>query len=176
VAARGYTDIRPTHGFVFVRLSPDGATVTELAEHLGFTRQAASQIVDELVYKGYVERRPHPDDARSRLVVLTDRGRRCTQAAEAAAVDAVRSWEEILGRRQVLKLRDDLVRLARPAHPPHLVTGNERRPTALRVVETVVDPGSWQRWDEPVTALRKPPTTGAICSRPGNVPASTSRW
>ena len=27
VAARGYTDIRPTHGFVFVRLSPDGATV-----------------------------------------------------------------------------------------------------------------------------------------------------
>jgi acetyl-CoA carboxylase carboxyl transferase subunit beta len=33
------------------------------------------------------------------------------------------------------------------------VTGNERRPSALRVVETVVDPGSWQRWDKPVTAL-----------------------
>ena len=114
VAARGYTDIRPTHGFVFTRLSLNGATVTELAEHLGFTRQAASQIVDELVYKGYVERRPHPDDARARLVVLTDRGRRCTQAAESAAVDAVRPWEEILGRRQVLKLRDELVRLAPP--------------------------------------------------------------
>ena len=114
VVARGYTDVRPTHGFVFSRLSAGGATVTELAEHLGFTRQAASQIVDELVYKGYVERRPHPDDARSRLVVLTEHGRLCTGAAEAAAVDAVRTWEEALGERRVRELRDELVRLAPP--------------------------------------------------------------
>jgi DNA-binding MarR family transcriptional regulator len=114
VVARGFTDLRPTHGFVFTRLSPDGATVTELAEHLGFTRQAASQIVDELVHKGYVERRPHPEDARSRLVVLTDRGRRCTRAAEAAAVDAVRTWEDLIGERRVRQLRDELIRLAPP--------------------------------------------------------------
>jgi DNA-binding MarR family transcriptional regulator len=114
VVARGFTDLRPTHGFVFTRLSPGGATVTELAEHLGFTRQAASQIVDELVHKGYVERRPHPEDARSRLVVLTDRGTRCTQAAEAAAVDAVRTWEDIIGERRVHQLRDELIRLAPP--------------------------------------------------------------
>jgi DNA-binding MarR family transcriptional regulator len=112
VAARGFTDLRPTHGFVFSRLSAGGATVTELAELLGFTRQAASQIVDELVHKGYVERRPHPDDARARLVVLTDRGRRCTVAAEEAAVDALEPWEETIGARRLMKLRDDLVRLA----------------------------------------------------------------
>ena len=116
VVARGYTDLRPTHGFVFSRIAPDGATVTELAEHLGFTRQAASQIVDELEQKGYVERRPHPDDARARLVVLTARGWRCTEAAEAAAAEAVLPWEEILGERRLLKLRDELVRLA-PAGP-----------------------------------------------------------
>jgi DNA-binding MarR family transcriptional regulator len=114
VVARGFSDLRPTHGLVFARLSAAGATVTELAEHLGFTRQAASQIVDELVYKGYVERHPHPDDARARLVVLTDRGRRCTVAAEAAAVDAVRPWEDILGEERALRLRDELVRLTPP--------------------------------------------------------------
>ncbi|WP_328462447.1 MarR family winged helix-turn-helix transcriptional regulator [Streptomyces sp. NBC_00448] len=112
VVARGFTDLRPTHGFVFARLAPAGATVTEVAEHLGFTRQAASQIVDELEQKGYVERRLHPDDARARLVLLTTRGRRCTEAAEAAAAEAVLPWEEILGERRLLTLRDELVRLA----------------------------------------------------------------
>jgi DNA-binding MarR family transcriptional regulator len=112
VTARGFADLRPTHGFVFARLAPAGATVTEIAEHLGFTRQAASQIVDELERRGYVERRPHPDDARARLVVLTPRGRQCTEAAGAAAAEAVLPWEEIIGERRLLKLREELVRLA----------------------------------------------------------------
>lgn len=35
------------------RLSHGGATITELAEHLDVTRQAAAQLADELVAKGY---------------------------------------------------------------------------------------------------------------------------
>lgn len=116
VTARGYTDLRPTHGFVFTRLAPSGATVTEIAEHLGFTRQAASQIVDDLERKGYVERRPHPDDARARLVVLTEQGWRCTAAADSAAAEAVEPWVELLGEKRLLALRDELLRLA-PAGP-----------------------------------------------------------
>ncbi|MFF6957371.1 MULTISPECIES: MarR family transcriptional regulator [unclassified Streptomyces] len=112
VVALGYTDLRPTHGFVFSRLAPSGATVTEIAEHLGVTRQAASQIVDELERKGYVERRPHPDDARARLVVLTPQGWRCTRAAEESAAEAVQPWIELLGEKRLLALRDELVRLA----------------------------------------------------------------
>jgi hypothetical protein len=49
VRARGFTDVRPAHGFAFVRLSGTGATVNELAEHLEITKQAASQMADELV-------------------------------------------------------------------------------------------------------------------------------
>ncbi|WP_443047675.1 MarR family winged helix-turn-helix transcriptional regulator [Streptomyces sp. H39-S7] len=112
VVARGFDDIRPAHGFAFARLAPFGATAADLAEHLGVTRQAASQMVEELVRKGYVERRPHPDDARARLVVLTDRGWACTRAAEEAAADAVRPWAALLGERRLRALRDDLARLA----------------------------------------------------------------
>ena len=65
VVERGFTDLRPAHGFAFARLAPAGATVSELATHLGVTRQAAAQLVDELVAKGYVERRRHPDDGRA---------------------------------------------------------------------------------------------------------------
>ncbi|MEU9736328.1 MarR family winged helix-turn-helix transcriptional regulator [Streptomyces sp. NPDC048002] len=112
VAARGFEELRPAHGFAFARLAPHGATATELAAHLGVTKQAASQLVDELARKGYVERRPHPGDARARLVVLTERGRACTRAAEEAMADAVRAWGELLGEGELRALRDGLARIA----------------------------------------------------------------
>lgn len=111
VEARGF-EVRPAYGFAFTRLAPDGATVTDLATHLGVTKQAASQLVDELVRKGYAERRPYPGDARARLVVLTERGWACTRAAEEVAADAVRAWVEVLGEGEVGVLRDRLARIA----------------------------------------------------------------
>jgi DNA-binding MarR family transcriptional regulator len=111
VVARGF-EARPAWGFAFARLAPDGATVTELAGHLGVTKQAASQLVDEIVRKGYAERRPHPGDARARLVVLTERGWACTRAAEEAAAEAVRSWTDVLGESDVRALGDRLGRIA----------------------------------------------------------------
>ncbi|MFF7869393.1 MarR family winged helix-turn-helix transcriptional regulator [Streptomyces qaidamensis] len=112
VLARGFEGVRPAHGFAFARLAPDGATVTDLAVHLGVTKQAASQLVDELVRKGYAERRSHPGDARARLVVLTERGWGCTRAAEEAAAEAVREWGELLGEREVRSLGRQLLRIA----------------------------------------------------------------
>ncbi|MEU5319593.1 MarR family transcriptional regulator [Streptomyces sp. NPDC021056] len=111
VVARGF-EARPMYGFAFTRLAPDGATVTDLAVHLGVTKQAASQLVEDLVRKGYVERRPHPDDARARLVVLTERGWACTRAAEEAAAEAVGAWAELIGEGEVRALRDQLARIA----------------------------------------------------------------
>ncbi|MFI8488704.1 MarR family winged helix-turn-helix transcriptional regulator [Streptomyces rubrogriseus] len=112
VVARGFEGVRPAHGFAFARLAPDGATVTDLAVHLGVTKQAASQLVDELTRKGYAERRPHPLDARARLVVLTEAGWACTRAAEAAAAEAVGAWADVLGEDGVRALLDGLLRVA----------------------------------------------------------------
>ncbi|MEU6593565.1 MarR family transcriptional regulator [Streptomyces sp. NPDC046881] len=112
VVARGFTDVRPAHGFAFARLAPDGATVTDLAAHLGVTKQAASQLVDEIVRKGYAERTRHPEDARARLIVLTERGWACTRAAEEAAAEVVGGWGELLGEGEVRALRDHLARIA----------------------------------------------------------------
>ncbi|MET7691263.1 MarR family winged helix-turn-helix transcriptional regulator [Streptomyces sp. NPDC005483] len=111
VVARGF-EARPAWGFAFTRLAPDGATVTELAGHLGVTKQAASQLVDEIVRKGYAERRPHPGDARARLVVLTEQGWACTRAAEEAAAEAVQAWTDVLGKSEVRALRERLARIA----------------------------------------------------------------
>ncbi|MFJ6000004.1 MarR family winged helix-turn-helix transcriptional regulator [Streptomyces sp. NPDC092370] len=112
VIARGFEGLRPAHGFAFARLAPDGATVTDLAVHLGVTKQAASQLVDEMVRKGYAERRPHPGDARARLIVLTGRGRDCTRAAEEAAAEVVREWAAVLGEGELCLLGEQLLRVA----------------------------------------------------------------
>jgi DNA-binding MarR family transcriptional regulator len=112
VRARGFDDVRPAHGFAFARLSAGGATITQLAEHLDLTRQAAAQLVDELVAKGYVERHQHPSDARARLIVLTQKGWACTRAAEAAIADTLRRWEATLGPARLLALRNDLLQVA----------------------------------------------------------------
>lgn len=115
VAAAGFDDLRPVHGFAFSRLAA-GATAGELAEHLGVTKQAASQLVDELEDKGYVVRGPHPRDARARLLTLTERGWACTRAAEAAATEAMRGWRAALGPAGFDQLRDALVAVA-PSGP-----------------------------------------------------------
>ncbi|GHH18339.1 MarR family winged helix-turn-helix transcriptional regulator [Streptomyces lanatus] len=112
VVARGFEGVRPAHGFAFARLAPDGATATDLAVHLGVTKQAASQLVDEIVRKGYAERRPHPGDARARLIVLTERGWACTRAAEEAAAEVVRGWGDVLGEGEVRALLGQLARIA----------------------------------------------------------------
>ncbi|MFI7599493.1 MarR family winged helix-turn-helix transcriptional regulator [Actinoplanes sp. NPDC049681] len=114
VRARGFTDLRPAHGFAFARLAGEGATVVQLAEHLDVTKQAASQMVEELAQKGYVERRPHPTDARARLIVLTGKGRACTRAADEAAEEVLRPWADDLGPERLTALRQDLAKLATP--------------------------------------------------------------
>lgn len=110
--ARGFTDLRPAHGFAFTRLSRGGATITQLAEHLDVTRQAAAQLADELVAKGYIERRAHPVDARARLLVLTEKGWACTRAADAAIADTVATWAAVIGEDRLRALAGDLARIA----------------------------------------------------------------
>jgi DNA-binding MarR family transcriptional regulator len=114
VSEQGFEDLRPAHGFAFARISLGGATTAVLAEHLGVTKQAAAQLVEELVRKGYVVRQPHPHDARARLLALTETGWAATRAADQAARDTVAPWRTALGEARFGELVADLSRLASP--------------------------------------------------------------
>jgi DNA-binding MarR family transcriptional regulator len=68
--------------------------------------------VDELAANGYVERRPHPRDARARLVTLTGKGWACRRAAEAPITDTIGPRAAALGEQHLLALRDNLASIA----------------------------------------------------------------
>lgn len=114
MAERGFDDVRPSHGFAFVRISRGDATVIDVASHLGISKQAASQLIEQLVQRGYVQRTPHPTDARSALLSLTARGRACTRAAEESAAETISGWERSVGRARMESLAATLRTVVEP--------------------------------------------------------------
>lgn len=114
LARRGFEGVRPAYGFAFARVSAGDATVVDIAAHLGVTKQAASQLVEQLVRLGYVERTADPRDGRARLLRLTDRGWACTRAAQEAAAETVLAWERQLAPGGVAALRDALATVVVP--------------------------------------------------------------
>src|ERR1700740_2341524 len=105
VGHRGFTDIRPAHGFAFARISAGDATIADVAEYLGISKQAAAQFVHQLEEHGYVTRKAHPLDARASLLALTRRGVACTVAAQEAAGEGVEGWGGELGEPQFRQLK-----------------------------------------------------------------------
>ena len=109
LAEAGFGDLRPAHGFAFQLIaSTGGATGVELAEHLGVSRQAAGQMVDELVGLGYVAREPDAHDARLRRIVLTAHGREAIGTATARWTAQEQEWEELIGASAIASLQHGL--------------------------------------------------------------------
>ena len=110
LAADGYPDLRPAHAFTFqFLLRRDGATGVELAEFLGVTRQAASQMTDDLERLGYVARKADPVDARLRRIHLTDRGRAVLRLSGHLWAEQEHAWSERIGPEAMASLRASLL-------------------------------------------------------------------
>ncbi|MFF4018936.1 MarR family winged helix-turn-helix transcriptional regulator [Streptomyces sp. NPDC001843] len=72
----------------------EGALQRELSTRLGYDPSAIVGLVDDLEKLGFAERRPAPDDRRSRIVVLTGEGRAFLRDTDEAGL---RVTEELLG-------------------------------------------------------------------------------
>lgn len=111
IAEAGFPDIRPGHGFAFQLLSFKNASVNELAEHLGVTKQAASQTVEYLEAHGYVVTQPDPKDRRIKVVALTARGWACIKKTEEILSAQEQKLAGELGIASMDQLRDLLRRV-----------------------------------------------------------------
>jgi hypothetical protein len=68
-------------------------------------------LVDYLDQRGYLERRPDPDDRRATLICLTDRGWAQIDTALATITGLEEEWSHTLGKQQMEQLRELLNQL-----------------------------------------------------------------
>jgi DNA-binding MarR family transcriptional regulator len=71
----GHRGLRPSFGPLLSLVWGEGSPIGAVAAELAISNQACSQLADKACRAGFVERRPNPEDRRSKLVRLTPRGR-----------------------------------------------------------------------------------------------------
>lgn len=117
LAAAGYDDITLAQARVFARVAEDGIRLTDLAQQAQLTKQSTQFLVDQLERAGYVERRPDPTDARARLIVIAERGRRAQRAARRVEAAITREWSAHLGADRMALLTELLTDLRAVVDP-----------------------------------------------------------
>ena len=103
LADAGYDDVPRNGSYVLAAIARTGAPLGRIIQELGVSKQAAGQLVDTLVTRGYLDRTPDPDDRRRLTITLTGRGH--------AAAEEIRS--------AVARVDDGLVRRVGPEYVAH---------------------------------------------------------
>jgi len=106
LADAGFADIRPAHTAVFQHIDADGSRLTDLADRAHITKQSMGYLVDYLEARGYLERRPDPNDRRVALICLTEHGWDQVRAALAIITEIEDEWTRQLGKSRMSQLRD----------------------------------------------------------------------
>ncbi len=127
LAEGGFDDI-PKNGLYVLgglAMGAGGVPLGQLIKELRISKQAAGQLVDALVLRGYLARLPDADDRRKLTVSLTELGRAAAalQAGAREKIDAelvTRAGEEDVQRaRRVLAALIDIGRAAESASDEH---------------------------------------------------------
>ena len=107
----GFDDLDAAHLNVFQYPGPQGARPSELAARLRISKQALNYLLGELERLDYLERRPDPDDLRSKRVALTRRGTSAIGVIREAVAEMESAWAQRLGPKSFAQLRNFLLEL-----------------------------------------------------------------
>ena len=108
---RGFDDLDAAHLHVFQYPGPQGARPSDFASSLGISKQALNYLLGELERLDYLERRPDPDDLRSKRVALKPRGVAAVGVIREAVGEVEAMWSARLGTKHFDQLRRLLVEL-----------------------------------------------------------------
>ena len=108
---RGFDDLDAAHLNVFKYPGPQGARPSELAARLRMSKQALNYLLGELERLDYLERRPDPDDLRSKRVALTRRGNCAVGVIREAVGELETAWAQQLGPERFAQLHSLLLDL-----------------------------------------------------------------
>ena len=113
----GHEVVQQSHISVLGNIDTEGTRIAGLADRLGVTRQAVSQMVTELEKRGWVERSPDPEDGRAILVRHTSSGRTMLLDALEQMDDIERGYAATIGDKRMRSLKQSLLAIAAAADP-----------------------------------------------------------
>jgi DNA-binding MarR family transcriptional regulator len=108
LAAAGEHGLRPSFAPLLQLIWEEGLPVGRVAEELRVSAQAVSRSATFLEGFGYLERTPNAADGRSRLLVLTEPGRRLIEQGAQAIVQSESDYAAYVGKAALDQLLRDL--------------------------------------------------------------------
>jgi DNA-binding MarR family transcriptional regulator len=113
---RGWSDVRPSYGFVLLVVRSKPVTPTALAAELGVTKQAASKLADIMVDAGLLSRVVDDHDTRQRLLALDHRGHALLAEVERIYDELESELAELIGSNALEQTRTRLARIVLATH------------------------------------------------------------
>jgi DNA-binding MarR family transcriptional regulator len=114
-AEAGFDDVPRNGAYLLARVYDGRYAVADLTRGLGISKQAVSQLVDTMVTRGYIDRKPDPDDRRRMQLSLTPRGAAAATVSWQAATRTDEELERRLSADGVAALRAGLIALSEMA-------------------------------------------------------------
>jgi DNA-binding MarR family transcriptional regulator len=108
----GFEDLPRNGPFVLGGMANHGGSAVDMIRGLGVSRQAASQLIDALVLRGYLDRQINRHDRRRMDIELTERGRAAAAVVRAAIERVDRQLTAMLSPAELAGLRAGLAALA----------------------------------------------------------------
>ncbi len=93
----GYPGLRPSFGPFLSLIWDEGRPLTAIASELAISKQACSQLANLVEAAGYLERRRNPEDRRSKLVMLTSRGRALVEEGVQIILESESEYAALVG-------------------------------------------------------------------------------
>ena len=113
LARSGYEDLPRNGSFVLGGMANRGGSVSDMIRGLGVTKQAASQLIDTLVVRGYLTRYTDPDDRRRMVIDLTERGRAAASVVRSAIEKVDSELGAMVSQKDLAGMRAGLVALSK---------------------------------------------------------------
>jgi DNA-binding MarR family transcriptional regulator len=104
--------LRGSHLRLLSLTPPEGMRPTQLAGHVGMTKQSLGEFVATMQQAGFLRVDPDPRDGRARIVRPTDKGRRLQQRILEILAETEQRWREAVGPRNWATFRNVLARIA----------------------------------------------------------------
>lgn len=107
----GFEDVPKNGAYVIGAISRAGAPLADIIRGLGTSKQAAGQLIDTLVLRGYVERREDKEDRRKLTMALTTTGEEAAAVIRKAANGVDAKLRKRAGEKAVAEARKVLFQL-----------------------------------------------------------------